>query len=127
MRVARATDVSDPVEAPFRSADAGGRAAAEWLRKLVTGLGVDLVEKPQAGWQALTYHHPEAGYVVGIFPRAGHAQLVIEHGASMEEFAALFDSVGKQVGTVVVTSVPDARGDRIEDVILAAIAMRTHP
>lgn len=116
--------MSDVAEALLRRVDVEGRVAATWLRRLVTGLGVGLLETPRAGWQALTYHHPEAGYVVGIFPRRGHAQLVIEHGASMEAFADLFDRVGKQVGTIVVTTVPDERADRIQDVVLATISSR---
>jgi hypothetical protein len=104
-------------------ADDAGRVAAMWLRELIQAR-LDLEERARPGWRALTYHHPNAGYVAGVFPREGHAELVIEHGAFLDGFADLWDAVGGQVGKILVTAVPDARSDAILDAILAEIALR---
>ncbi len=110
-------------QAIVAGADSVGIAAAEWLCELVRGR-LELAERPQAGWQALTFHHREAGYVVGVFPRKGHAQLIVEHGAALDGFDELFDELGAQIAKVIVTSVPDPRGPAIIDAVLASIATR---
>ena len=108
-------------------AGADGERAARWLRELITASGIELDERPRAGWKALAYHHPDAGYVGGIFPRPGRAELVIEHGASLEGFDDVFDEVGGQIAKVLVSAVPDARSEAIVDALLAEIALRSAP
>ena len=124
MRAPRRDGVSAAVQQILSAGDADGAKAARRLRQVVRGIGVDLDERPRPGWQSLTSHHPQAGYVVGIFPRHGHAQLVVEHGAALDGFDDLFDRFGKQMAAVIVRDVPDPRGDRIVDVVLAAVAAR---
>jgi hypothetical protein len=104
-----------------------GERAARWLRDVVRTAGLALDERPRAGWVSLTYHHTDAGYVVGVFPRQGHAQLVVERGAALDGFADVFDEIGGQVAKVVVRQVPDARRERIVDAIAAAISARVDP
>jgi hypothetical protein len=124
MRAARPDALGDESsQALFAMADDAGRAAALWLRELIHS-HLDLEERVRVGWKALTYHHPDAGYVAGIFPRTGHAELVIEHGASLDGFAELFDAVGHQVGKILVSAVPDDRANSLVDLILAEIALR---
>ncbi len=120
MRPSRAKQLDPTVVA---GADRLGREAAEWLCALIRER-LELDEKPQPGWRAVTFHHPEAGYVVGVFPRTGHAQLIVEHGAALDGFDDLFDEVGAQIAKVIVISVPDPRGPDIIDAVLASIATR---
>ena len=105
--------------------DDAGEACARWVRGVVLAAGVELDERPRAGWGSLSYHHAAAGYVCGVFPRDGHARLVIEHGAHLDGFDDVFDEVGGQIATIVVRAVPDARRERIVDAILAEIARGT--
>jgi hypothetical protein len=102
-----------------------GDRAARWLRGVIDDAGLHLDERPRPGWVCLTYHHPDAGYVVGIFPRDGHAQLVVEHGAALDGFDDLFDEVGGQIAKVIVRDVPDPRRERIVDAVVAAISARS--
>lgn len=101
-----------------------GDRAARWLRRVIDESGLDLEERLRPGWACLAFHHPDAGYVVGIFPRDGHAQLVVEHGAALDGFDDLFDEVGGQIAKVIVRAVPDPRRERIVDSIVAAISAR---
>jgi hypothetical protein len=112
----------------LRMADRQGAEAAGWLRDLIRAIDVPFEERTRSGWQALTFHHPDAGYVVGIFPRTGCAELIVEHGADLDAFADVFDGDGgSQIRKVIVCTVPDPRSERIVDVILAAIASRLTP
>ncbi len=58
---------------------------AAWVRDLVLRADPDLVERVYTGWRGLGYRHPEAGYVFGIFPRAGRVELLFEHGAALAD------------------------------------------
>ena len=107
--------------------DAGAERAARWLRDLVRSSGLDLDERPRPRWGSLNYHHPAAGYVCGVFPRDGHAILVIEHGAALEGFDDVFDERGGQIAKILVESVPDPRAARIVDAVIAEVALRAAP
>jgi hypothetical protein len=37
-------------------------------------------QRVYAGWHGVGFHHPEFGYVVGIFPRATSVRVLFEHG-----------------------------------------------
>jgi hypothetical protein len=104
-----------------------GERAGRWLRNVLEASGLGLHERPRAGWISLTYHHPDAGYVVGVFPRDGRAELVVEHGARLDGFDDLFDEVGGQIAKVIVRRVPDPRRERIVDAVIAAIAAQHDP
>ena len=43
---------------------------ARTLREALLEAVPDADERVRTGWHALTYHHPDAGYLCGIFPRA---------------------------------------------------------
>lgn len=107
--------------------DAAAERAARWLRDLVRSSGLDLDERPRARWGSLNYHHPAAGYVCGVFPRDGHAIVVIERGAALDGFDDVFDERGGQIAKIVVESVSDPRATRIVDAVIAEVALRSAP
>lgn len=123
MRPSRSGELTNPdAEHLLGGVEPTGGSCARWLRDLITDAEPGLEERVRPGWVALTYHHPQAGYVVGVFPRPGHAQLVIEHGAAMTGFDDVFDGGGRQIRKVVVASVPDPRQERLKDLVAASIA-----
>lgn len=67
------------------------------LRAWLRGRYPELDERVYRGWQALGYHHPEAGYVCGIFPREERVQFLFEHGASLPDPRGLLEGDGRQV------------------------------
>ena len=115
---------SADIEEILTRGDASSERAARWVRDLMIGGPFDFEERPRSGWQSVSFHHPEAGYVAGLFPRDKDALLVIEHGAALDGFDDVFDGGGKQVRNITVRDVPDPRAERIIDVLLAAIAFR---
>ncbi len=42
---------------------------ALWARALVLEAEPALTERMQRGWGGVGFHHPDAGYVCGLFPR----------------------------------------------------------
>lgn len=69
----------------------------EQLRQLIKTAVPVALEKPQAGWHSLSYHHPEQGYFCGLFPRPGVVQLVFEFGILLPDPHQLLQGKGKQV------------------------------
>lgn len=118
---------SPEVEAVLARGDAASERAARWLRDLLLGAGLGLTEGARPRWGSVNFRHPVAGYVAGIFPKDGHALLVIEHGAFLDGFDDVFDGGGKQIRTIEVRDAPDPRADRIVDAVLAEIALRAAP
>jgi hypothetical protein len=58
---------------------------ALWLRSVLLAAESDLEQRVHRGWQGVGFHHPDAGYVCGIFPRREGLQLLFEHGASLPD------------------------------------------
>jgi hypothetical protein len=55
------------------------------LRTVVREAHPDLREKVNAGWHGIGFHHPRAGYVVGLFPRNGGVNVGFEYGADLPD------------------------------------------
>ena len=80
----------------------GIRALAASLRRLVCVTVPEASEYVNAGWGALGYRHPEAGYFCGVFPFADHVKLLFEHGADVsyhDPHVPLFAGMRKNVGS----------------------------
>ena len=54
-------------------------------RRLIESTIPDLTPKANPGWRAITYRHPDAGYVVGLFPFADRVEVVFERGAALAD------------------------------------------
>lgn len=69
---------------------------AAWVRKAVLTADPDLRERVYRGWQGIGFHHPEAGYICAIYPRASKIVLLFEHGASLHDPDGALLGDGKQ-------------------------------
>ena len=102
----------------------GIRALAASLRRLVCVTVPEASEYVNAGWGALGYRHPEAGYFCGVFPFADHVKLLFEHGVELDDPAWLLEGNGKQVRFVSVRQAADTRRRGLRPLLLAAVALR---
>lgn len=55
------------------------------LQSLIEGTIPELTSKENPGWHAITYRHPDAGYVAGVFPFDDRVDLVFERGAELRD------------------------------------------
>ena len=61
------------------------RALVDELCALVEATIPELTSKANPGWHAITYRHPDAGYVVGVFPFDDRVDLIFERGAELSD------------------------------------------
>jgi hypothetical protein len=100
-------------------------AAAEWLRTVVLDALPDAGERVYRGWHGFGYHHPEAGYVCAVFPRADAALLAFERGVLLDDPHGLLRGDGRTVRWVQVTTPGDPPADRLVELIDAAVLAGT--
>jgi hypothetical protein len=96
-------------------------AAAEWLRGVVLGALPDVGERVYRGWHGFGYHHPEAGYVCAVFPRAGDALLAFERGVLLDDPHGLLQGDGRTVRWVHVRTPGHPPADRLVELLDAAV------
>lgn len=101
------------------------RALAEQARSLVRGTVPEASEYVNAGWCALAYRHPDAGYFCGIFPFADHVKLLFEHGVELDDPSGLLEGDGRQVRSIVLRRSADVRQRGVRPLLLAAVALRS--
>jgi hypothetical protein len=102
--------------------DAGIVDLAGQLRALLRSVMPDAEERVHAGWHALGYRHPDAGYVCGIFPFDAHVRLLFEHGVRLPDPDGLLEGAPlRQVR--YVTLLPGAPLDetRLSALVTSAI------
>jgi hypothetical protein len=100
-------------------------AAAGWLREVVLGALPDAREVVYRGWHGLGYHHPAAGYLCAVFPRADDVLLGFEHGVLLEDPHGLLSGEGRTVRYVRVQAPGDPPAERLVELIDAAVAVGT--
>jgi hypothetical protein len=96
-------------------------AAAAWLREVVLGALPDAHEVVYRGWHGLGYHHPAAGYVCAVFPRADDVLLGFEHGVLLDDPHGLLSGEGRTVRYVRVEAAGDPPAERLVELIDAAV------
>ena len=96
-------------------------AVAGWLREVVLGALPDASERVYRGWHGFGYHHPEAGYVCAVFPRADEVLLAFERGVLLDDPAGLLEGDGRTVRWVRVTTPGEPPADRLVQLIDAAV------
>jgi hypothetical protein len=95
--------------------------AAEWLREVVLGALPDASERVYRGWHGFGYHHPEAGYVCAVFPRAGEVLLAFERGVLLDDPHGLLHGGGRTVRWARVRAPGDPPAERLVELIDAAV------
>jgi hypothetical protein len=96
-------------------------AVTEWLREMVLGALPDASERVYRGWHGFGYHHPEAGYVCAVFPRADEVLLAFERGVELEDPDGLLEGDGRTVRWARVTTPGEPPSDRLVQLIDAAV------
>lgn len=61
------------------------RGLTRKLRALLLEEEPSLEEKVYEGWHGLGYSHPDAGYVVALFPTSDHVKVSFEHGKDLAD------------------------------------------
>lgn len=75
---------------------------AHRLRALVREELPTAEERVNPGWRGLAYHHPEAGYVCGIFPFETEVRLLFEWGARLPDADGVLEGATRQVRHVAL-------------------------
>ena len=81
----------------------------------------DAAEKVYPGWHGIGFHHPDAGYVCGIFPVEDHVRVGFEHGSRLPDPHGLFASGGTQVRYVIVDEMTPELTNRLEELVDHAV------
>lgn len=100
------------------------RALTHQLRALVMQAVPEASEYVNAGWCAIGYRHPDAGYFCGLFPFADHVKLLFEHGVELDDPAGLLQGDGRQVRHIPMRKPADVRKRGIKPLLVAAVALR---
>jgi hypothetical protein len=100
-------------------------AAATWLREVVLDALPDAREVVYRGWHGLGYHHPAAGYLCAVFPRADDVLLGFERGVLLDDPHGLLSGEGRTVRYVRVETPGDPPPERLVELIDAAVLVGT--
>ncbi|MBI3776233.1 MAG: DUF1801 domain-containing protein [Gammaproteobacteria bacterium] len=100
------------------------RALCERLRVLVRDTLPTATEHGYAGWHAIAYRHPAAGYVCGIFPFTDYVRLLFEHGVLLYDPQHQLRGDGKQVRYLEMRNTDDINAIVIRALILEAVALK---
>ena len=92
---------------------------ARRLLDLVDGAADWAETRVYAGWHGVGFHHADAGYVVGVFPRRDAIQVLFEHGHLLGD-APFLDGSG-QTRTVEFTKWDEERVAVVEELIDRAL------
>jgi hypothetical protein len=101
------------------SYDAEVAETALTLRERVRQTHPEMTEKVYHGWRGLGFHHPEAGYVCAIFPRARSVYLSFEWGVRLPDPEGRLIGTGKMVRSLEYR--PSDEIDGFEEYLQAAI------
>ena len=85
----------------------------------------EAVERVYSGWHGIGYHHPEAGYVVGLFPQEGCVRVLFEHGVHLPDPAGVLEGDGSQTRHADLVEWDEALVAALEDLVAAAIELRS--
>jgi hypothetical protein len=97
-------------------------ALAERARSLVLATLPDCREVVYRGWHGLGYHHPAAGYIGAVFPRADHVELGLERGAFLPDPHGLLRGTGRTVRAVHLAGAGDPPDAWLVELLDAAVA-----
>ena len=100
-------------------------ALGQRLRRFMRETVPEAVENAYPGWHGIGYRHPEAGYLGGIFPLEHTVRLLFEHGARLPDPERLLAGEGAQTRHVELTEWDEALVPALEDLIAAAIELRS--
>jgi hypothetical protein len=98
--------------------------ATRWARGVLLRAEPALRERIARGWGALTLHHPQAGYVAGLFTYRDRPRVVWEHGVELYDPEGLLGGDGRQVRWLPVDRPDPALAQAIEAFLAQSVALR---
>ena len=93
------------------------------LRGLVKDVDGTFVEAGKPGWHAITFRHPHAGYVCGIFPFDGYVRFLFEYGATLNNPDGILQGSTKQTRHVDLKPGQPVPLDTLRGLIIEAVAL----
>ena len=102
------------------------RAIAESVRAGLHACSDDLTERALPGWGAVSFHHPDGGFIGAIFPRDDDVSLAFEHGVHLHDPDSLLvagATSSRQVRYLQVDEVDGFDGDALATFVTQAIAI----
>ena len=102
-------------------------ALCERLRGLAREAMPTATEHGYAGWHAIAYRHPAAGYVCGIFPFADSVRFLFEHGVLLHDIDRVLTGGGKQTRYIDLKPGDSIPADALRVLIAEAVALRSKP
>ncbi|MBK8024143.1 MAG: DUF1801 domain-containing protein [Chloroflexi bacterium] len=93
------------IEHLLRDSPQEARAAFVALRALIHDTLDGMSERYLPGWGAVGFHHPHAGYMVGLFVRANEILVLFEHGAELPDPEGLLTGSQKQTRQIPIRRV----------------------
>lgn len=98
--------MSDPGEADIAAVLAKHPPAiaeiANRVRFIVKEIIPEREERPYAGWHAIGFVHPQAGYFCGIFPTDDEVTIVFEHGRALSDPKGILQGDYKQIRIIPI-------------------------
>ncbi len=95
-------------------------ALTRTLRAVVRSALPEVTERVYPGWKGLGYHHPDAGYLGGVFPRGDGVSLAFEHGTELPDPDGLLQGEGSRVRSVMLEEWDEKLREPITDLLDAA-------
>lgn len=91
-----------------------------WLMQHIAGV----TKKANQGWKGYAFHHPQAGYLLGVFPFADHVRVLFEWGVLLPDPDQLLQGDGKRVRFFDLAIGADIPQQSLIPLIQAAIELR---
>jgi hypothetical protein len=102
-------------------------ALARKVVALVAGMYPEMETAVRFGWQSVSFRHPGAGYVCGVFPRPDRVLLLFEHGRQLTDPHGLLEGDTRQVRYIALKPGDKLPASGIADLLAEAIALRDGP
>jgi hypothetical protein len=93
-----------------------------WTRGVLLAAEPDLAERIYRGWDGIGFHHPDAGYVCALFPRADGLLLWFEHGGALEDPARALVGDGTRGRSLPIHGTDTGTARRIRVLLERAVA-----
>ena len=84
----------------------------------------EMTAKVKLGWGAVNFHHPQAGFVIAVFPSEDHVSVIYQHGRLLSSPLLVGGKDIKQVRWIPLKPGEPVPWDEIGVLLAEAIALR---
>ena len=115
----------DEADAYLRSEHPHAAGVATWTLAALRAADPDLEARVRRGWRSVSLHHPDVGYVCGIFPAAGGGvRVFFEHGGTLPDPEGVLEGEGLRGRWLPITSTDEATAERLRGFAHDAVIRR---